>query len=109
MTTILVRAWSFRDGRQYLDRNGDGIVDWEATGDARSTDGYGVYKEDNDYDGYYDREYEAGGFVYTVNGDKEIREKVPPIHRVYPPTRTTRKTKAAPGAGQPATRPEPRS
>jgi hypothetical protein len=105
-TTILVREWWFRDGREYRDRNGDGIVDWEATGEGRYTDDFGVYKEDNNYDGYYEREYESGGACYTVNYDKEIREHVPHIHRVYRPTRTIRKSKAEQtGTGQPATRP----
>lgn len=90
----MVREWTFRDGREFRDRNGDGIVDWQATGAARYSDGFGVYKEDNDYDGYYDHEYEAGGFAYTVNYDKEIREPVPQIHKVYSPTRTTKKPKA---------------
>jgi len=51
------------------------------------------YKEDNDFDGYYEREYEAGGFAYTTRYDKSIREAVPMIHKIYPPTKTTRKAR----------------
>ena len=87
---VRVREWRFRDGREYRDRNGDGIVDWEARGDARLTDGFGVYKEDTDFDGFYDREYEAGGFAYHVRYDKRIREPVPRIDKVYAPTRIRR-------------------
>lgn len=84
--TIQVREWRHRD-RDYKDRNGDGIVDWQAEGTARTTDGYGIYKEDNDFDGFYEREYEAGGFAYEVIRDEAIRERVPQIHRVSKPTR----------------------
>ena len=89
--TITSREWSYRDGREFRDRNGDGIVDWEAIGEGRLTDGFGIYKEDNDFDGFYEREYEAGGFAYTINSDKAIREPVSQIHRVYRPTRIIRK------------------
>ena len=96
---ITSRAWSLRDGREFRARNGDGIVDWEATGAGRSTDGFGIYKEDNDFDGFYEREYEAGGFAYTINYEKAIREPVSQIHRVYPPTRITREPKGEPVVG----------
>jgi hypothetical protein len=89
--TILVRTWSFRDDRVYIDRNGDGIVDWFESGSARYTDGYGVFKEDTDYDGYFDRQFKAGGFEYSVIEDLVIRERVPQIHRAYKPTKITRK------------------
>ena len=90
---ITSREWSYRDGRAFQDRNGDGIVDWEAAGEERQTDGFGIYKEDNDFDGFYEREYVAGGVAYTVKSEKAIREPVSQIHRVYPPTSVTRKPK----------------
>ena len=98
--SITSREWSFRDGREFRDRNGDGVVDWETSGVARQTDGFGIYKEDNDFDGFYEREYEAGGIAYTINSDKAIREPVPQIHRVYPPTRINRKPKTESGPGE---------
>ena len=97
--TSTSREWSYRDGREFRDRNGDGIVDWEAIGEGRLTDGFGIYKEDNDFDGFYEREYEAGGFAYTINSDKAIREPVSQIHRVYRPTRIIRKPKAEQDGG----------
>jgi hypothetical protein len=88
---VLVREWRYRDGNEYVDRNGDGMVDWEASGSARGTDGYGVYKEDNDYDGFYEREYMGGGFSYHIVYDKKIRQQVPQFHRIYPPTRVIKR------------------
>lgn len=88
--TIVVKEWSTRNGNQYRDRNGDGIVDWQATGSGRHTDGFGIYKEDNDFDGFFEREYKAGGFDYQIIYDRKIREKVPPIHRMFPPTKVTK-------------------
>ena len=102
--TILVREWTFRDGREYSDRNGDGIVDWEARdwegedlevdGQSRYSDGLGIYREDNDYDGFYDREYVCGGFDGRIIYDKPIYKPIPEIHRVYPPNKVTKKPKA---------------
>jgi hypothetical protein len=89
--TILVREWhtDYPDNKVLRDRNGDGIVDYEATGRDRATDGFGVYKEDDDFDGFFDREYEAGGFAYHVNYEKDIHERVPRIPPVFPPTKIT--------------------
>jgi hypothetical protein len=73
---------------EYRDRNGDGLVDWEATGELRYTDGYGVYKQDNDFDGYYDRQYTCGGFAYSVTSDQRIHEAIPKIRlsKLHPET-----------------------
>ena len=53
--------------RVYRDRNGDGMVDWEESGESRGTDGFGTYKVDDDYDGYYDRDdaHRPGTDTYT--------------------------------------------
>lgn len=85
-----VRVWSFSDGREYKDRNGDGVVDWMRRGDTEDNDGFCQYKEDNDYDGFYDRAYRAGGYAYRVVSQDKIHEPVEDIHRVYPPTRFIR-------------------
>lgn len=100
--TIAIKQWSFRDGREFRDRNGDGIVDWQASGSARYSDGFGIYKEDNDFDGFYDRQFESGGYSGAVNYDWKIHEPVPPIHRIYPPTQIETKAKGEQEPPQPA-------
>lgn len=94
------------NGSEFRDRNADGSVDWEVVGADHGTDGYGIYKADNDFDGYYDQEYEAGGIAYHVNYTKPIHERVPQMFR--PPTKTHWKPKAAP-AGQSLTGPSLRA
>lgn len=87
--TKFTREWSYRNGQTYRDSNGDGIVDFQAVDeDPYLHDDYTVFKEDTDFDGFYDREYRAGGYSGAVTYEKQIREPVSQIHKIYPPTRT---------------------
>ncbi len=58
----------------HIDRNGDGIVDWEIDDQARADD-Y-IEREDTDFDGFFDRRFHRGfsGVPYEV---VEIHEKAP--------------------------------
>ena len=60
----------------YYDRNGDWIVDMECSGDS-GTDGYRRTKVDDDFDGYYDRVYSAGGIAGREEDAEVIHELVP--------------------------------
>jgi hypothetical protein len=87
--TVTERIWQFGPWRECRDTNGDGIVDQEAAGETRLTDGYGTYKADDDFDGFYDREWVAGGLAGETTSSKVIRERVPALGHV-PPTRIVR-------------------
>ena len=80
-------SWWKIDETTYRDRNHDGRIDWEVTGDNWGTDGFGIYKEDTDYDGIYDRTYDAGGFSYNTRWSREIHEPVPIMGRFFVPIR----------------------
>ena len=77
----------------FRDRNGDGIVDWQSSSDG-ADDGFMIIKEDNDFDGYYEREYQVGGYAFHTVYDRSIHEAVPQIHKIYPPTKVTEKPNA---------------
>ena len=99
--------WTMPNGTEYRDRNDDGVVDWQAEGEDRGTDGFGIYKEDNDFDGYYDVEYEEGGIACHVTWTKAIHERVPPIGSRFLPTKTYWKPKAKPSDDEPPEAPQP--
>ena len=71
--------------RIFRDRNHDGRIDWEASGNQRGTDGYDIIKEDTDYDGFYDRMYKAGGISPGILWEQEIHERVPVITPHFTP------------------------
>ena len=61
----------------YIDRNCDGIVDYEKKDDGMA-DTIIYYKIDDDFDGYYDRMGRSGGFSGRTR-EKQIEEKVSPV------------------------------
>ena len=80
-------SWWQVDETTYRDRDHDGRIDWEVTGTGWGSDGYGIYKEDTDYDGFYDRIYDAGGFSYQTRWSRDIHEAVPVVGRFFVPIR----------------------
>ncbi len=96
-------------GKYYRDRNHDGKIDWEASGNTwmghsvypgkrvtnsngdvglrLETTGQGVdtYKVDTNYDGFYDLMYGAGGTNYQIQWTTNIHERVPVIGKDFVP------------------------
>jgi hypothetical protein len=99
-------TWT-RGGRFYRDRNHDGKIDWEVSGETwmghavvpvkmidlgqgRVTEewtGQGVdtYKVDTNFDGFYDLSYGAGGTNGQIQWTKPIHERVPVVDKDYVP------------------------
>ena len=68
---------------EYFDHNGDGRIDEEVVSIEGywGSDGYGRFKIDTDYDGFYDKECEMGGVAGELRWSRPIHEAVPSIHR----------------------------
>jgi hypothetical protein len=58
----------------HIDRNGDGVVDWEIDDQGRADD-Y-LEKEDTDFDGFFDKRFHRG-FSGVPDNVVEIQEKAP--------------------------------
>lgn len=71
----------------YSDTNGDGRIDHEVsdTEGRHATDGYGRYKVDTDFDGFYDKEFEQGGVAGEIRWSRPIHELVPMVSRAMIP------------------------
>ena len=72
----------------YRDRNHDGRIDWEVSGEQWRSDGADIYKVDTNYDGFYDLTYSFG---YGITGkpatgwSKNIHERVPVAGKSHVP------------------------
>jgi hypothetical protein len=69
----------------YRDRNGDGKIDWETSGQEWRGDGLDVYKVDANYDGFYDVKYAAGGIKGGKYWEKSIDERIPAVGKGFVP------------------------
>ncbi len=104
-------TWATRAGKYYRDRNHDGKVDWEVSGETWSGhaidplhfktftnsigeviatqeytgQGVDIYKVDTNYDGFYDLEYGAGGTNGQIQWTKVIHEPVPKVDNNFIP------------------------
>jgi hypothetical protein len=97
-----------RGGQFYRDRNQDGKIDWEVSGETwmghvvglpKNVTSYGngmviqemagqgvdTYKVDTNFDGFYDLTYGAGGTNGQVQWSKPIHERVPALDRDFVP------------------------
>jgi len=76
------RRWH-SGNREFFDNNGDGRIDCEVVSVEGywGSDGYGRFKIDKDYDGFYDEEREQGGIGGELRWSRPIHEAVPAIHR----------------------------
>jgi hypothetical protein len=69
----------------YRDRNNDGSIDWEVSGQEWRGDGLDVYKVDTNYDGFYDVKYAAGGIKGGKDWEKNIHERIPAVGKGFVP------------------------
>jgi hypothetical protein len=98
-----------RGGKYYRDRNHDGKIDWEVSGNTwmghavypfryitnsdnsviatLGVTGQGVdtFKVDTNYDGFYDLEYGAGGTNGQIQWTMNIHERVPVVGKDFVP------------------------
>lgn len=59
----------------YRDRNHDGRIDWEVSGESWRHDGLDTYKVDANFDAYYDVKYTAGGIKGAVYWTTNLHER----------------------------------
>ena len=80
------RVWHLGD-TEYADTNADGRIDREIRNveGHYGTDGYGRFKTDTDFDGFYDDEREQGVYAGELRWSRPIREPVYPITRALIP------------------------
>jgi hypothetical protein len=72
----------------YRDRNQDGRIDWQVSGENWRSDGADIYKTDTNYDGFYDLEESFGYGVAgkpTTGWSKNIHERVPAVSKELVP------------------------
>jgi hypothetical protein len=69
----------------YRDRNHDGKIDWEVSGETWRYDGVDTYRVDTNYDGFYDLEYSAGGIAGKKSPSKAIHDRVSVVGKDFVP------------------------
>lgn len=69
----------------YRDRNHDGKIDWEVSGETWRHDGIDAYKADTNYDGFYDLKYGAGGIKGGIQWSTNIHERVSTVGKGFVP------------------------
>jgi hypothetical protein len=79
-----------RGTKIFRDRDGDGRIDWEVSGDTWRHDGVDTYKADTNYDGYYDVESAWGGITGGEYSHKSIHERVPKVGNDFVPIESPR-------------------
>jgi len=69
----------------YRDRDHDGKIDWEVSGETWRFDGIDTYKADTNYDGFYDLKYGKGGLTGGIYSSTNIHEIVPVAGKDFVP------------------------